>query len=453
MIKKHWIGILCIFVIGLTAASAHAQLTAQELDRLGNDLTPMGAEQAGNADGTIPAWEGGLTGPPPGVSRNGGHYPDPFAQDAVLFTITRENMDQYADKLTAGHKAMLQAYDTFRMNVYPTRRSASAPQRIYDATKQLADVAQLTPDGNGVEGGIGGVPFPIPKNGLHLAWNSSLRYRPDFTRNYVQAAVSRGGDYTLARYFENFHIPYYQEGMTAEKLGNLFLVGNQHILAPPRIAGRLILLWDTLNQNKEPRKAWIYNPGQRRVQRAPHIAFDNPKSGSDGLSTNDQFDMWSGSPERYDWKMIGKKEIYVPYNSYKLHSPNVKYTDILTPLHMNPDLLRYELHRVWIVEATLKPGMRHIYKTRVHYIDEDSWHMVVGDFYDNRDQLWRVSEGWGLNYWDVPSFSYDVECIVDLQAGRYLAYGMNNQEDEWIMNPEFSPNEFTVEEMRRRGVR
>jgi len=297
------------------------------------------------------------------------------------------------------------------------------------------------------------VPFPIPKSGLEVSWNCALRYRPDFSRYYVQAPVTRGGTYTLAKYFENFHIPYYLEGMTPEKLGNLFMVGNQNILGPPRIAGRLILLFDTLNQAKEHRKAWVYNPGQRRVRRAPHIAFDNPKSGSDGLSTNDQFDMWSGSPERYDWKLVGKKEIYVPYNGYKLHSDKLEYEQILTPLHLNPDVLRYELHRVWVIVATLKEGMRHIYKKRVHYIDEDSWHMVAGDFYDNRDQLWRVSEGWTINWWEVPSLCYDVECIVDLQSGRYLAYGMNNEEEEWVMNPQFDPKEFTLGELRRKGRR
>ncbi len=449
--KKHWIGILCALILGLTVSVAQAELTEEELARLGSDLTPMGAEKAGNADGTIPAWTGGMTGPPAGVT--GEHHPDPFADDSVLFSITAQNMDQYADKLTEGHKAMLKAYPTFKINVYKTRRTASAPQRIYDKTKELAAVARLTPDGNGVEGGIGGVPFPIPKNGLEVCWNATLRYRPDFARYSVQAPVTRGGSYTLARYFENFHIPYYQEGMTAEKLGNLFLVGNQHILGPPRIAGRLILLFDTLNQSKEHRKAWVYNPGQRRVRRAPHIAFDNPKSGSDGLSTNDQFDMWSGSPERYDWKLIGKKEIYVPYNAYKLHDKNLTYKEILPPLHLNPEVLRYELHRVWVIEATLKSGMRHIYKKRVHYIDEDSWHMIAGDFYDNRDQLWRVSEGWTINWWEIPGICTNVECIVDLQSGRYLAYGMNNEEEEWKMDPEFAPNEFTIGELRRKGRR
>jgi hypothetical protein len=451
MIKKQLMGILCIFVFGVAVSTARAELPAEELARLGKDLTPMGAEKAGNAEGTIPAWTGGMTGPPAGVT--GDHHPDPFAGDPIQFTITGQNMAQYADKLTEGQKAMLKLYDTFKMNVYQTRRTASAPQRIYDATKKLAAVAKLTPDGNGVVNGVGGVPFPIPKNGLQVTWNATLRYRPDFARYYVQAALTRGGSYTLARYFENFHIPYYTEGMTEEKLGNLFLAGNQDILAPPRIAGRLVLLLDTINQAKEYRKAWVYNPGQRRVRRAPHIAFDNPKSGSDGLSTNDQFDMWSGSPQRYDWKLIGKKEIYVPYNGYKLHSDTLKYKEILTPLHLNPDVLRYELHRVWVVEATLKSGMRHIYKKRVHYIDEDSWHMLAGDFYDNRDQIWRVSEGWSFNWWEVPAICNNVESIVDLQSGRYIAYGMNNEEKEWIMNPQFDPNEFTLGALRRKGRR
>jgi len=450
--KTYLIALMSLILIGLTAPQIYAELSGEEVQKLGTELTPMGGVRAGNAEGTIPAWDGGITGPPPGI-QDTGHHPDPFAGDPVLFTITKANMDQYADKLTSGHKAMLKAYDSFKMNIYQTRRTASTPQHIYDQTKALAAKATLTEDGNGVEGGVGGVPFPIPKVGLHLAWNHTLRYRPDFTRDHVQAAVTRGGDYTPARYHENFHFTYYLDGMTEEKMGNLFMVGNQHILSPPRIAGRLLLLKDTLNQSKEYRKAWIYNPGQRRVRRAPHIAFDNPKSGSDGLATNDQFDMWSGSPQRYDWKLIGRREIYVPYNAYKLHSKELNYEDILTPLHMNPEHLRYELHRVWVVEATLKDGMRHIYKKRIHYVDEDSWHMLAGEFYDNRDQLWRISEGWGFNFWEVPAFMYTVEAVMDLQSGRYLAYGMNNQEKEITPNPGFSPSEFTTGELRRKGRR
>ena len=211
---------------------------------------------------------------------------------------------------------------------------------------------------------------------------------------------------------------------------------------------------ETLNQNIEPRKAWVYKPGQRRVRRAPNVAFDNPGTAADGLRTSDQFDMYNGSPERYDWELVGKKEIYVPYNSYKLHSKELKYDDILSPLHMNPDHLRYELHRVWVVDAVLKPGSGHLYKRRTFYIDEDSWQILHVDQYDNRDQLWRVSEAHVINYYDVPVVWTTVEAHYDLQSGRYLAMGLNNEES---FTADFSvkkdSSDFTVSALRRSGRR
>ena len=159
-------------------------------------------------------------------------------------------------------------------------------------------------------------------------------------------------------------------------------------------------------------------------------------------------------PSATNWKLIGKKEIYVPYNAYKLHDKNLTYEEILTPLHLNPDVLRYELHRVWVIEATLKSGMRHIYKKRVHYIDEDSWHMIAGRFLrQSRRALAAYRKAGPSTGGKSPGICTNVECIVDLQSSRYLAYGMNNEEEEWKMNPEFDPNEFTIGELRRKGRR
>ena len=168
--------------------------------------------------------------------------------------------------------------------------------------------------------------------------------------------------------------------MTEEELDNVIIFFKEKTVAPARLAGRVLLVHETLDQEKENRKAWVYNPGQRRVRRAPNVAFDNPRSGSDGLMTSDQYDMYNGSPQRYNWELVGKREMYVPYNAYKVHSDKLKYKDYIKPLHADPEYLRYELHRVWVVEATLKEGMRHQYKRRTFYIDEDSWQIVVGRY-------------------------------------------------------------------------
>ena len=430
-----------------------AAITAEQADRLGKDLTPMGAERAGSADGTIPAWEGGITTPPAGYEV-GMHHPDPYADDKVLFTITADNIGQYADKLTAGQQAMLKAYPSYKMNVYPSHRSASAPQRIYDATKAVAVTAKLVEGGNGVTGAVIGIPFPIPQNGLEAIWNHILRWRGNsFERNFGLAPMTRSGDYTMVEFNEKGDILYSHEGMTEEKLNNIIAMFKQEIFAPARLAGRILLVHETLDQNKENRSVWLYNPGQRRVRRAPNVAFDNPKEGGDGLTTSDTVDMYNGSPERYNWELVGKKELYVPYNSYLLNSDKLKYKDILTPLHLNSDYLRYELHRVWVVEATLKEGMRHIYKRRTFYIDEDSWQILAMDQYDGRDQLWRVSEGHGINYYEVPTYWTAVEAHYDLQSGRYIAINLNNETSAYRFDVTFDATEFTPADLRRSGKR
>ena len=431
-----------------------AAISPEEVERLGTTLTPLGGEVAGNANGSIPKWEGGLTTPPPGF-KQGKHYVDPFPDDKPLLAIDAGNMEQHKGKLTVGHQALLQTYPkTFKMHIYPTRRTAAAPQRIYDATRKVAVSAELFDDGNGVKGAIVGIPFPIPKNGLEVIWNHILRWRTDAAfRVIAQAAPTRNGDYTLVKFEDQFSIQYSHSDMTEKKLNNVIAFFLQKVVAPARLAGGILLVHETLDQNKEHRKAWIYNPGQRRVRRAPNVAFDNPGTASDGQRTSDQIDMFNGSPERYNWKLLGKKEYYVPYNNYKLQSPKLKYEDILKRLHINQEYPRYELHRVWVVEATLKKGKRHLYKRRTLYIDEDSWQTLVVDQYDNRDKLWRVSEGFAMNYYDVPNLWTNVEVHTDLQSGRYLAIGLNNEYQPYNFDVMYKPKDFTPSALRRAGRR
>jgi len=448
-------GAVCALIV--TSSVALAEMSASDVARLGKDLTPVGGETAGNTDGSIPAWAGGLKSAADAGHAgfiSGGHHPDPYAGDKPLLTITAQNMGQYSDKLTDGHKAMLKAYSSYRMMVYPSRRSAAQPQKIYDATKSTSAAAKLTEEGNGVVNAIVGVPFPQPKNGLEAIWNHILRYRADHSiRNVGQAPVTRSGDYTLVKLKDSSYSVYHDE-KTDPATNNIVIKFRQDIKAPPRLAGTVLLVHETLDQKKEHRKAWLYNPGQRRVRRAPNVAFDNPGTAADGLRTSDQLDMYNGSPERYNWKLVGKKEIYVPYNSYRLHSNALKYADIVKPLHLNPDHLRYELHRVWVVDATLKDGTSHLYKRRTFYIDEDSWQILHVDQYDNRDQLWRVSEGHVINYYDVPVIWTTLEVHYDLQSGRYLAVGLNNEEDFTVdFSTEVSESDFTISALRRAGRR
>ncbi|HSN71726.1 MAG TPA: DUF1329 domain-containing protein [Steroidobacteraceae bacterium] len=440
------------------AGPALAELSPQEIARLGADLTPLGAIKAGNEAGTIPAWDGGIKSPADAGFpdfKPGGHHPDPFAGDAVKFTITAQNAAQYADQLTEGHKALLNQYSDYELNVYPTHRSAAFPERIYAATKEVAATARLTDGGNGVTGAVIGIPFPIPKSGVEVLWNHILRYRADTaTRTIGQAAVTRDGQYTMVKFDDEFHVVYSLPGAQEDQLDNTILYFIQATVAPARLAGEILLVHETLDQAKEHRRAWLYNPGQRRVRRAPNVAFDNPGTAADGLRTSDQFDMYNGSPERYEWTLVGRKEMIVPYNSYKPHSNQVKYSDILKPLHINQDLARYELHRVWVIDSVLKPGTRHIYKRRTFYIDEDSWQILAVDCYDNRDQLWRVQEAHVINYYDVPTLWTTLELTYDLQAGRYLALGLDNEEPRtYDFSVTRTPADYTAAALRGRGTR
>jgi hypothetical protein len=436
-----------------STALATAALSPADADRLGRDLTPLGAERAGNADGTIPAWDGGITTPPAGY-KVGDHHPDPFSGDAPRFTITAANLAQYRDQLSAGHVALLEAYPTYKLVVYPTRRSASVPQRIYDATRQIATTAHLTNEGSGVGGAIAGIPFPLPSNGLEVIWNHLLRYRGDAAVRYIgQAAPQRNGSYALVQFQDEFLFNYARPELTPEQLENTLVYFKQATLAPARLAGSVLVVHETLDQVKEERRAWIYNPGQRRVRRAPNVSYDGPGTNADGMRTSDQFDMFNGAPDRYTWELVGKREMIMPYNSYRLHGRDLKYRDILSPLHINQDLARYELHRVWVVEARLKSGTSHIYPRRTFYVDEDSWQVLAVDQYDARGQLWRVSEAHCINYYDVPTFWSTLEVHTDLLAGRYLAIGLDNEGRMYDFSIKRTPADYSPNALRSEGVR
>lgn len=440
---------------GLVSATLlTAGISDADLARLGRDLTPLGAERAGNADGSIPAWDGGLTAGPAGYTP-GDHHPDPFADESPLFTITAANYGEYRDELTAGAIAMFETYpDTYQMPVYPTHRTASVPQRIYDATKEFAPTAQVVNDGAGISGAIRGIPFPVPENGIEVLWNHLLRYRGDAAiRRIGQAAPQRSGRYTMVEFQDEFWFNYVRDDIGPEDLNNTIIFFKQEVKAPPRLAGTILMVHETLDQVVEPRRAWVYNAGQRRVRRAPQVAYDNPGTAADGMRTADQFDMFNGAPDRYNWQLVGKREMLVPYNSYRLHSDQLSPDDILTPLHINQALTRYEKHRVWVVEATLKEGTSHIYSRRTLYVDEDSWQILAVDQYDNRGDLWRVSEAHCINYYDVLTFWSTLEVHIDLVAGRYLAVGLDNRNPMYDFTIERTEGDYSPGALRRSGVR
>ena len=444
---------ICIgLAIGIGQAVAGPK--PDQINRLSEDLTPMGSERAGNAEGTIPEWTGGITTPPAEYSP-GDHHQNPFKDEAPLFRITGANYQEYGDKLSVGQKAIFAKYpDTYFMDVYPSQRSTSFPEHIYEMTAKNGATATLAENGEGVVNAAEGFPFPFPENAYELMWNHKLKYKGTGGVRYnSQIAPTVSGKYSVTVIREELLGLYYKPGVTLEEINNILLYFFQEVESPARLAGNILLVHETLNQQVNARQAWIYNPGQRRVRRAPNVAYDNPGTASDGLRTNDMTDMFNGAMDRFDWKVIGKQEMYIPFNSYGAHAEGVSYDDFVQPGHLNPELMRYELHRVWVVEANLKEGMRHINAKRTYYLEEDSYSIVLIDHYDGRDQLWRLSEAHTINYYDVPTIWSTIEAHYDLQSGRYVAQGFDNTTAVNTFNVEMQPTQFTPQAQRTRGRR
>jgi hypothetical protein len=414
-----------------------------------SDLTPLGAERAGNAAGTIPPWTGGITQPPPDY-RPGYHETNPFPDDAPLFRIDASNADQHSDKLTPGQRALLALYpDTWYMNVYRTRRTASFPDYVYQALANNAQNAEVVLAGRGgVLGSRVTSPFPQPRSGVEVVWNHNLRFR-GLRVNIVEgsAALTRRGRYSLVLSAQDWAFAY---GIPrpvpfTERYPNILFAIKSKVIEPSLLSGDGTLVFETIDQTRDPRKVWVYPRGLRRVLRSPQFGYEIPANNADGLRTVDDFGLYNGPPYRYEWTLLGKREIYIPYNAYRLHGPALDHDDIARPGHINPEHARYELHRVWVVEGRLKDGERHIYGRRVFYVDEDSWQIAVAESYNMEGELWRVNEAHALNYYTVPVLWTTLEVFHDLLASRVLINGLDNRHPpyEFLSTAdarEFSPN-------------
>lgn len=455
MLKKHSLLSLTV-AMALYVSSAAAAVSESEAAQLGRTLMPLGGELAGNAAGTIPAWTGGLTTAPAGY-KPGKHHIDPFPDDKPLFTISKANLNQYKDHLSAGQIALFNTYpETYQIPVYQTRRTAAAPQWVYDNTKYNAVNTILENNGNSFTNAKGGTPFPITTNAVEMIWNHIARYRGQYgVRSAAEAVVQRNGSFSLVEAQQEILFKFYENKGLGDQKDNILFYYLSFVKSPARLAGGAVLVHETLDQNKDMRQAWAYNAGQRRVRRAPNLSFDAPISASEGIRTADSTDMYNGSPERYEWKLIGKKEIYIPYNNYKITSPSVSYKELLQPGHVNPSVTRSELHRVWVIEGTLRKGARHIYSKRRFYIDEDSWQIVIADEYDSRGELWKVSIAYLKSFYELPTTWTALDVFHDLQSRRYHVQNLDNEAPDTIDYSLKAPedNYFKPAALRRRGVR
>lgn len=411
---------LGLMLSGISSISM-AAVSAEEAAKLGDTLTRVGAIAAGNEAGTIPAYDGGLRAAPPGFKPNSGVWVDPFANEKPLFRITAQNMHEYADKLSDGQKEVLKRNPDYYMDIYPTHRTAAYPEEVLQATVRNATTCETKKDGLAVESECrGGIPFPIPQTGNEVMWNQLLRYNDGkfgttTSSSNTWVVDSNGGVTKTATQSTFVERPYYQadvEGRDPEMAYRVYSVTK----APARKAGELTGLNDYLDPTVKPRRAWSYTPGQRRVKLAPEFAYDTPVSSMGGLELFDELFMFSGVQDRFDFKLVGKKEMYIPYNAYKFY---FNCEDQLQNSHPNPACERWELHRVWEVEATLKPGMRHVYSKRTYYLDEDTYGAGLYDAWDQSGQLYRAMMLGGVQFYDHDIPYIVKHSIYDFNKGMY----------------------------------
>ena len=385
--KRRDFGLLAGTSLAAAVAVRPAQAqTTPDASLLTTTLTPYGAERAGNADGSIPAWTGGLTAPPVPPTQEIDVMV--FADEQPLYTVDSSNMAQYQPLLSLGLQEMITKFG-YSLKVYPTHRTAAAPQYVYDNIAKNAVRAKLDPAGGrlGFTGGYGGIPFPIIDTsdpdiaGAQLIWNHLTHWEgySNWTTFSPAIVVSQGRLVLSGAEFSRFLYPYYDPDGSLETYQGYYSKLHLYLKAPASVEGQEQLVWHSTNVTKNPDIVWQLLNGQGRVRKAPNEAFDTPNPTYNGISNIDESQCFYGSPAQYDWKFIAKREMLVPYNCNAVHQHTTQ--ELCTPKFPNPDIVRWEKHRVWVIEATLHPGIHNVLSKRRFYIDEDTGQSLLGEAY------------------------------------------------------------------------
>ena len=442
-----------IGALGLAISAAQAKVPAEKAAELdGPKYTCMGAEKAGTPGG-VAGYTGKFMGTWPGQSKKSGYEAGPYKDEKPALTITAANMGEHADKLTEGQKALLKQYGNYKMLVYPSHRDFRNADWVCDAVKKNATTAEVVHDGLGVTGISGAIPFPFPQSGLEGIWNVINPHRAwteqsiyDIADVYANGSIAWGRIKFMT--LDPGRDPT-KRGSYQDKIGAYFF---QSFLLPERDKGFTAVGYQPNDFTKDATSSWQYLPGLRRVRQAPEVGFDYPVPPA-GLRTVDDDYVFNGSPERYTWKLIGKKEFYIPYHNFRMQDPSLKYKALISPNTINPDYVRYELHRAWVIEGTLKSGVRHIYAKRVLYADEDTWMAMWADNYDARGQLWRTAFAAYFYSQESKAFHRGATIYHDLQSKAYEAGYLNNEQPDGSrkINIPLTPAMFSPEAAARAG--
>lgn len=449
--------IVCTMVAVALAALSQT-VAAADPARLGTELTPAGAEKGANKDGSIPAWPGNeaqQSGWSFGKLR-ADHFK--YKADKSVLSIDASNADKYADRLSPGQLAMLKQIKGYRMDVYPTRRTCGVPDFVAQNTKKNVGSAKIGADGWSLkEATVPGYPFPMPDSGTEAMWNSKMRYRGlgiEY-KNVVTSVSPRKGGSEWIRAGQEFtaYMPWGAKG--SAQLSKLPPVEYYTYFAystPTALAGQALAITFFLDQPGS--ETFYYFPGQRRVRRMPSYAYDSPQIGMENQYTLDEPFVFNGTIDRFDWKLVGKKELYVPYNAFGAYDFQSKFEDIAKNDFIEPGHRRYEAHRVWVVEATVKSGMRHTAPKRTFYLDEDSWNMVLAEDYDAQGKLAKVREGFLIPVYETGTCDVSAFVQHNLTEGRYLfdmhAAGTGS-DVHWVVEstgPRYKPAFYTADNLR-----
>ena len=393
------------------------------------DLSWTGADRGANKDGSIPAWEG--TDKPLAGYSYGKFRGDYWSHkgEKPLFTIDSSNVDKYADKLPPGEVAVLKAIAGYQLPVYPTHRDCGYPASVEANTKASLSRSKIAADGWSLQDAVlPSIPFPQPKSGIEAMWNFLGRYQGvgviwPLGRTYVSPRP--GGSEPLdLRYVQTYYMPWGEKSSSSPAQSPLFQGLFYGYVKPAALEGQALIQRYYWGKDTE---SFYYFPGQRRVRRLPSYAYDSPLIGFENQYPSDMVFMMIGNPDRFDWKIIGKKEMYVPYNAFgwTRFDANLKNSDWAGPKFVKPEYRRYELHRVLVVDGTVKKGARHNAPHKVFYLDEDSWLPAYGEDYDAQGKIWKVKEGTIIPMWDADSCQNTAGIYVnDLASGRYLVDGV-----------------------------
>ena len=440
----------------LSVQVAQAKAPPDKVAQLdGPNLTCYGAEKAGTPSG-VAEYTGKWFKTWPGQTKPFGYEPGPYKDEKPLYTITAQNVAQYADKLTEGQKALLKKYpQDYKMHVYPSHRDFRNADWACDVAKKNAASAELVDNGLGVKGFGGAIPFAFPTSGSEAIWNIINPHRAWTEKAVCDIAdVYSNGSVAWGR--NRFKTMNLMNNPDAGKRGNYQDKINAYFytsyILPERDKGFTAVGYQPNNFSNDATQSWQYQPGIRRVRQAPEVCCDYPVPPA-GLRTVDDDYVFNGSPERYTWKLVGKAEKIIPYHNFKFNDPALKYTDLIKSNTPNPDYIRYELHRVWVVEGNLKAGQRHIYSKRTLYADEDTWIAMWADNYDGRGQLWRTAFVAYFYSQESGAFHRGASIYHDLTSGAYEAGYLTNErgDDWWRINTPLQPAEFSPQAAARGG--